>query len=144
MYNYRKLSDTMNFLIVVAMVFVGVFIQRSCTEYLSANTNRQLGALEQSNAQMVQNNKEAKVSVEVAEMIGATQLEAIADIAVKEKEVIKTVKKRVEDTAKKTQVVESSPGLTPEEKDIKIAEIQITSLWDSYCGVPGSSCQNKT
>lgn len=138
----KDYSDFFRFVIVIALIFGSVLINRSCTMDSAQTTGKHIGVLEQTNAQLVQDNKDSIITLEISSQVNDAQIDAIAKVNSYEKEVSVKTKKRIEVSVQKVKVLEVDNTLTDIEKDVKIAEVQIDSLWDAYCDVPGTVCKN--
>jgi hypothetical protein len=60
-----------------------------------------------------------------------------------ETKIDKRTRKLVADAATAVELIKVDPILTPEQKDVEIAKVQMTSIWKAYCDVDNSDPQCK-
>ena len=133
----------LNFAKIVAIVFICFFMSTfltNCDRDKRFDDGKKEGKQEQVINQIEEDKKEERKLDEAKADIDEKKneaIDAIIDIREEAKKQSIAKKKAVD---KKVDKVKKDNKLTPNEKDIQTAEIQIEALWDVFCSSKGSTC----
>lgn len=90
-------------------------------------------------------NTENKKVVEVLEKTTKNVEDTIVEVVVTEKKIAKRNTELKEKKDKKVEDIKNAPNKPKEVQEREISEVQITSLWDNYCGFNSNElCKTNT
>lgn len=116
------------FIAIVLIFSIFFVLVKSC----GFNSGKEVGKLETQIEQITQVNEHNTQVIEVQEKIGEIKDTAVKETVIEEKKVAEKTATRIKKTKSKTDAIEKDHTLTPDQRDLLIAEVQVDSLWEAY------------